>query len=60
MTVPKLKKIHLELLQDVSVRTIQHRLQNDMDLPSRTATNKALLNAAMKKKRVAFAKKYKD
>jgi hypothetical protein len=60
MKTPQLKKIHTELLQDVSVMTIQHRLQKDMGLPSRTDTKKPLLNAAMKKKRVAFAKKYKD
>ena len=47
-------------LQNVSVRTIQHRLQKDLKMPSRSAAMKPLITSKMKKKRLDFAKKYKD
>ncbi len=43
---------------DVSVRTIQERLQKKLGLPSRRAAKKPLLTDAMKKKWLAFARKY--
>ncbi len=43
---------------DVSVRTIQERLQKKLGLPSRRAAKKPLLMNAMKKKQLAFARKY--
>lgn len=47
-----------EELKDVSIRTIQHRLQKDLGFESRHAARKPLLTDAMKKKRIAFAKKH--
>ena len=55
-----LKINHPELLQDVSVRTIQHRLHKDMGLPFRKPVKKPLLTKLMKKKRLQFCRKYKD
>jgi transposase len=60
ITAKELKKQMPEVLANVSVRTIQHRLQKDMKLPSRSAAMKPLITDKMKKKRLAFAKKYKD
>jgi transposase len=45
---------------DISVRTIQHRLQKKLGLPSRRAAKKPLLTEAMKRKRLAFARKYRN
>ncbi len=45
---------------DVSVRTIQDRLQRKLGLPSRRAAKKPLLTSTMRKKRLAFARKYKN
>jgi hypothetical protein len=59
LTARQLKEIHQDLLSDVSVRCIQHRLQKDLQLPSRRAANKPLLNARMKKQRLEFAHQYK-
>ncbi|MPC81923.1 hypothetical protein E2C01_076564 [Portunus trituberculatus] len=44
-----LKKKHLNLLQNVSVQTIQHRLQKGLKLPTRHAAKKPFLTEAMKK-----------
>ena len=60
MTASELKKKHPDLLGNVAIRTIQHRLQKDLGLPCRRAAKKPLLTDAMKKKRITFAKKYKD
>lgn len=54
-----LKKKFPDLLQDVAIRTVQHRLQKDLGLPCRRSAKKPLLTVAMKKKRVDFCKKYK-
>jgi hypothetical protein len=45
---------------DVSVRTIQDRLQKKLGLPSCKAAKKPLLTSAMRKKRLAFGRKYKN
>ena len=50
----ELQNLHPELLQNVSIRTVQHRLQEDLGLPCQ----KPLLTDWMKKQRLAFAKKY--
>ena len=52
------EKKHVQLLQNVSVRTIQHRLQKDLKMPCRRAAKKPLLTKAMMKKRVSVCKKY--
>ena len=44
---------------NVSVRTIQDRLKRELGLPARRAAKKPLLTEAMKRKRLAFARKYK-
>lgn len=48
-----------DVLQDVSVRIIQHRLQKDLKLPCRRAAHKSLLTDKMKKQRLGFCRKYK-
>ena len=58
VTAAALKKKHVQLLQNVPVRTIQHRLQKDLKMPCRRAAKKPLLTKAMMKKRVSFCKKY--
>lgn len=60
ITSSELKKELSIPLQNVSERTIRHRLQKDLDLPSRRAALKPMLTQKMKNKRVAFCKKYKD
>lgn len=60
ITAVGLKEKHPILLQNVSVRTIQHRLQKDLKLPARRAAKKPLLTEAMKKRRLDFCQKYKD
>lgn len=60
ITAIELKSKYPELLQNVATRTIRHRLQKDLGLPSRRAAKKPLLTAAMKKKRLDFCKKYQD
>ena len=57
ITAAALKKKHVQLLQNVSVRTIQHRLQKDLKMPCRRAAKKPLLTKAMMKNRVSFCKK---
>lgn len=56
----EIKMKHNILLRNVSVRTIQHRLQKDLGFPSRQAAKKPLLTLKMKKSRVNFCKEHKD
>ena len=58
ITPASLKKKHPKLLEGVSIRTIQHRLKNDLDLPCKRAAKKPLLTEKMRKKRLTFAKNY--
>ena len=58
LTALEFKNLHPELLENVAVHTIQHRLQKGLGLPSRKAAKKPLLTERMKKQRIAFAKKY--
>lgn len=58
ITGAQLKENHPKLLENVAVRTVMHRLQKDLKLPSRTAARKPLLTDRMRKARLAFAKKY--
>ena len=58
ITPASLKKKHPKLLEGVSIRTIQHRLENDLGLPCRRAAKKPLLTEKMRKKRLTFAKNY--
>lgn len=53
-----LKSQNPDLLRNVSERTVQHRLQKDLGLPCRVAAKKPLLTKPMKKKRMAFCRKY--
>ena len=59
ITADELKRSHPTLLQGVSERTIQHRLQ-ELRLPTYTPAAKPLLTPSMVKKRLAFARKCKD
>lgn len=59
ITALELKEKHPKLLQDVTVRTVQHRLQKDLKLPSRRAAKKPLLTDKMRKKRLQFCKNYR-
>uniref|UniRef100_A0A0P4WG26 Uncharacterized protein n=1 Tax=Scylla olivacea TaxID=85551 RepID=A0A0P4WG26_SCYOL len=54
-----LKSKHPDLLRNVSVRTLRHRLQKDMGLPTRRAAKKPLFTDRMRKKHVAFCRKFK-
>ena len=58
ITPASLKKKHPKLLEGVSIRTIQHRLKNDLGLPCRHAAKKPLLTEKMRKNRLTFAKNY--
>ena len=58
MTALELQNLHPKLLQHVKIRTVQHCLQKDLDLPSRKPAKKPLITERMKTKRLAFAKKY--
>ena len=58
LTALELQNLHPELLQHVKIRTVQHRLQTDLDLQSHKPTKKLLITERMKTKRLAFAKKY--
>ena len=58
ITPASLKKKHPKLLQGVSIRTIQHRLKNDLGRPCRRSAKKPLLTKKMRKKRLTFAKNY--
>ncbi|KAG0725462.1 Transposable element Tcb1 transposase [Chionoecetes opilio] len=60
ITAAELKKNHPALLGNVSVRTIQHRLQISLKLPTRRAAKKPLLTEAMKKKQLSFCKRYRQ
>ena len=60
ITAASLRKRHPKVLKNVAIRTIQHRLRKDLDLPLRLAAKKPLLTDAMRKKRIAFCKKYRD
>ena len=58
LTALELKNMHPKLMENVAVRTIQHRLQKGLGLPSHKAAKKPLLTQRMRKQRIAFAKKY--
>ena len=58
ITPISLKRKHPKLLEGVSIRTIQHRLKNDLGLTCRRAAKKPLLTEKMRKKRLTFAKNY--
>lgn len=58
ITAGQLKKMHPQLLRDVSQRTIQHRLTKQLKMPTRVPAKKPLLTPAMMKKRLAFARQY--
>ena len=58
VTAKELKEMHANVLRDVSVRTIQHRLQKDLKLPCRRAAPKPLLTPKMRKQRLDFCKQY--
>ena len=56
----QLRRIHPNLFKNVSLRTIHHQLQKDLNLPSRRAAKKPFLTDKMKQKRFEFVYKYKD
>ena len=58
LTALELQNLHPELLQHVKIRTVQHRLQNDLDLPSRKPAKKNSDYRKNEDKWLAFAKKY--
>ena len=43
LTALELQNLHQELLQHVKIHTVQHRLQKDLDLPSRKPAKNLLL-----------------
>lgn len=58
VTAKELKGMYPDLLGEVSVRTVQVRLQKDLKLPCRRAAPKPLLTMKMRKQRVDFCKRY--
>ena len=54
VTAKEIKSDHHNLLKDVSVRTIQHRLQKDLGLPSRDAAKKPLQVPKCARKELIF------
>lgn len=58
ITAKELKEAHADVLGEVSVRTIQDRLQRHLKLPCRRAARKPLLTDKMKKQRIDFCKRY--
>ena len=64
VTASELRKNHHDLLNTVSIRTIQHRLQDLLLLTRRVAkeamVTEAMVTEAIKKKRVDLCKKYND
>jgi transposase len=59
MTAADLKS-SLPELEEISERSIRRAILKDLKMPSRSAAQKPLLTAGMKKKRLVFAQKYKD
>ena len=58
ITTANLKKKQPMLLQDISIRTIKHRPQNDLHLSSHRAYKKPLLTSPMMKRRPQFCNDY--
>ena len=58
VTAKELKNMHADVLGEVSVRTIQHRLQKDLKLPCRRAAQKPLLTDKMRKQRLDFCRRH--
>ena len=52
----ELKNMYSNLLQNISTKTIRHRLQKDLGLPCRRAAKKPMLTTAIKKKGSVFAR----
>jgi hypothetical protein len=59
MTAGQLRETVPEL-SDMADHTVQHALQKELKMPSRVAAMKPLLTQKMRKKRLAFCKKYKN
>jgi transposase-like protein len=60
ITAAKLKRTMAPMLDSVSVRTIQHRLQKDMHMPARKPVRKPFVTPKMRKSRLEFCRKHKD
>ncbi len=60
ITAKELKQELPELLSGFSIRAIQRCLLVYLRMPSRKAAKKPLITDKMKKKRLAFAKKYRS
>lgn len=58
ITAGQWKKMHPQLLHGVTERTVQHCLQKELGLSTRSAAEIPLLTKPMIKKRLAFAQKY--
>jgi hypothetical protein len=60
LSAAELKDNHPKLLGNVSVQTIQNRLQKELDQPSRCAAQKPLLTKEMVRKHLQFARRYRN
>ena len=58
LTAREIKDKNTRVLGDVSLRTVQERIHDDLLLRSYKARKKPLLNIRQKQQRIAFAKKY--
>ncbi|KAG0713246.1 Regulator of G-protein signaling 12 [Chionoecetes opilio] len=59
-TAKELKSMYSELLKDVAIRKVEHRLRHHLGLLSRVVTLKPLLTGKMRRKRLTFAKQHKN
>ena len=58
LTAYELKEHHPTLLQKASIRTIQRAIKEKLRIPLRLVAMKLLITCQMRKKRLAFARKY--
>lgn len=56
----EIKQLHPNVFENISIRTIQHRLHTDLGLRAYRAAEKPNLNDKMRRSRIQFCKKYKD
>ena len=60
ITARKLKENHNNLLNNVTVRSVQRLLKNRLNLGASKPARKPILTETMRKKRLQFANRYKD
>jgi hypothetical protein len=56
----EIKQLHPNVFENISIRTIQHRLLTDLALRASRDAEKPNLNDRMRRSKLQFCKKYKD